>query len=77
MVLIAVYRGQELVFTRDLFVDSGIVHQSILLLALDTPLCAPPSYFAIDIGQYMVSPRALPPVLPCNIQYGIGIANIV
>ena len=56
-----------LAFTRNSFVDSGIVHQSILFLALDTSFTAPPLYFAIDIEQYMGSPQA-----PCvAIQHAI------
>jgi len=40
------------------FVYSGIVHWSILFLAFNTPFIAPsPSYFRINIAQYIVFPR--------------------
>jgi len=65
----------ELAFTRYSFVDSGSVHQLILFLALDTSFIAPPLYFSIDIGQYMVSPK--PHGLPFNMQYWYWYSNLV
>jgi len=38
-----------LAFTRYSFVDSAIVHESMLFLSLDTSGIAPPLYFTIDI----------------------------
>jgi len=56
-----------LAFTRDSFVESGIVHYSILLLALDTTFLAPLSISQSILGSTWFPPK--PPVLPFSIQY--------
>jgi len=53
-------RGEDtdLAFTKYSLVYSEVVHWSILYLAFNTSCIVPPLlYIAIDIAQYMVSPR--------------------
>ena len=56
-----------LFYTRHSFVHSGIVHDLVLLCALNTFLIAPHLYSAVNSAQYVACPR--PSLLPFNMRY--------